>query len=171
MQYYNPVKVEASKAVSLEEAKEQLNILPSETTDDAFITKLIDRATMIASRFIEKDINETDNTVQVEGSEIIYLQDGYIKSITDPVTGFNAEFWPDFTKVTYDTAPEGTQTIEYKTGWLAADLPEDIRQAILLKIGELYDVDRNNSTMNNIKSTEQFEWILRYHKKLMLRPA
>lgn len=168
LQYYNPSKVIESVPITLEDAKEQLNILPGETTDDAYITKLINRALAIAEIYIEKDIREKTCTVVVEGSKEIHLQDGYIKSITQPASGFDAEYWPDYTLLTYDDAPTGNQTIIYKTGWVEADLPDEIRAAVLLKIGDLYDIDRNNSTMSNIKSTEQFETTLRYHKKLRL---
>jgi hypothetical protein len=173
MLYYPVSKTEDSKAVSLTEAKEQLNILASETTDDAFITKLIDRATAIAERFIEKDINEKTCQVTLDGSVLVHLEDGYIKSITsvtdgtNPVTYTDLKLWADYGEFKLSTVPDEV-TITYKTGWTSATLPEDIRAAILLKVGNLYDVDRNNSTMNNIKSTEQFETTLRYHKKLRL---
>ena len=168
MLYYKPSKVIESVPVTLEEAKEQLNILPSETTDDTYITKLINRALGIAEAYIEKDIREKTCTVIVEGKKEVHLQDGYIKSISQPASGFEAEYWPDYTLMTYDDAPSGNQTIIYKTGWVEADLPDEIRAAVLLKIAELYDVDRNNYTMSNLKSTEQFETVLRYHKKLRL---
>ena len=55
--------------------------------------------------------------------------------------------------------------VTFKTGY--ATCPEDIKQAILIKIGDLYDSERSSYTFTSSRDTKAFEKMLDSYKILI----
>lgn len=161
--------------VKLDGAKEQLRLDEDFVKDDGFITGLIPAAVRMAESFIQKDIAKTTNvlTRQDFAGQIIRVNEGNLISITSieiaesgvPLANYNAYVYRDYFTIELDAPIDTTLlTLTFETGYDTNALVEDIRQAILIKIVDLYDIDRASSKFVSIKDSGVFERILLPHQ-------
>jgi len=173
------VKVKSNYFITLAEAKKHLRVDVSFTDEDSFITQLIEAATGFAENYIEKDIASTVNTktiLEFSGDEIL-IQEGNYKSVTS-VTGSisgaltfgdNAVKYDDSTfTITLDNeiTTEETLTVVFETGYTLSTYPKQIRQAILIKIHDLYDPERGSFNIGVLKTNDIFESLLNFYVKM-----
>lgn len=144
-----PVKTRTSYPVSLAEAKRHLRIDDDWNDDDDYINSLIMAATEMAENYIGKDISETENTQIMYDfvDDTVAIYDGNLISFTSLVTDSSVVYTPyeihrhyNFSLVTFENyISADSVTLTYKTGYEEEKVPVVIKQAILIKIGDLYD--------------------------------
>ncbi len=174
------VKVKSNYFISLAEAKKHLRQDVSFTDEDSYITQLIEAATGFAENYIEKDIAVTVNTLTIlefSGTEIV-IQEGNYRSVTS-VTGSGSGLIDagDYT-VKYDDATftivlddsvsisDETMTIVFVTGYTLSIYPKQIKQAVLIKIHDLYDPERGTFNIGVLKMNDIFEGLLNFYVKM-----
>jgi uncharacterized phiE125 gp8 family phage protein len=162
--------------VILAEAKKQLRI--EWTQDDAEITQKINAATLWAEQYLQRKlITQTWKMFLDAWPAEIKLLFGDLQSVThvkytddeesqstvdsstylvdtDSVPGRivlkSEETWPTDT-----LSPKNPIEIQFITGYgAAADVPQDIKDAILIKISDMYNY-RENYVLNNKMNVEQ----------------
>jgi len=167
-----PIKTKVSWPISLSEAKRHLRIEDDWHEDDDYIQNLIYAATQKAEQYIGKDIAETSNVQTLWGisGDCIRLNEGNFISFTDASVN-GSSLTVDRTEIYYNSVKiEFTSTFNldedqpimlyYKTGFDDGECPFLIQQAILVKIGDLYDVDRQSYLIGSIRGNKAFESLL-----------
>lgn len=146
--------------VTLYEAKLHLRVDDDFTNDDGYIEGLIKAATQQAENYIGNDIAYTSNvtsyydwsgdTVRVDEGNLIDVQ--YVISDTSVAQTISAikSYYNYFEVLLSESVSSTTDytplKIEYTTGYDENECPEVIKQAILVKIANMYDVDREDAT-------------------------
>jgi hypothetical protein len=163
--------------ISLTEVKPHLNINQAFTDDDTYLTGLIAVATEQAENYTETDIALTTLEATDKGTfSLIKLPYTHLKSvdsitvdgvILDPaeykvIEGLNSFDIEFINQVT------GEIKISFKTGFEAVDIKPVLRQAILVKIMDLYDVERSSYNGINYNMNNAFINMLHYYKKPVL---
>ncbi len=170
-------KTKSDYHVTLQEAKRHLRLDDDFTQDDDYIQSLIKAAHEIAENYIEKDITKTtDVLIRYDfAGGIIRVNEGNLVSITSieiaetetPLADFLTYVYRDSYQVDLDSTIDTTKlTLTFITGYLKDACPYQIRQAILIKIGDLYDFDRASSVMTAVKQTGVFETLLNPFKAI-----
>jgi uncharacterized phage protein (predicted DNA packaging) len=155
-----PTKTKSIYPVSLNEAKNFLRIDDSWNRDDGLITSLIMAATQYCEDYIGKDIAETENSLKIYDfcNNYIGLHEGNYLETTSVLAADNStNITVDRTEIhinyaviyLVDHQSQDPIYVNYKTGYADSVAPEVIKIAILIKIGNLYDMERNSYT--NIK--------------------
>lgn len=168
------IKTKLTYPVTLDEAKRHLRVVERFELDDDYISRLIFAATKKAEEYIGKDISLTSNVLTIDNfcSDTLFYDEGNFYSLTSVVIDNSTNITPKKTRAfkngfylefdTYlDTDP---LIITFKTGY--AVCPEDIKQAILIKIGDLYDGERSSYTFTSSRDTKAFEKMLDSYKIL-----
>jgi len=165
-----PIKTKLSWPVSLSEAKRHLRVEDDWHEDDDYIQNLVYAATAKAEQYIGKDIAETSNsqTIYDYVGDDLYLQEGNFLSFTQAVTDSStlvgvsySETFYNYAKVEFSESVDSDPlVIEYVTGFETGNCPPIIKQAVLIKIADLYDVDRQNYLMGSIRENKAFESLL-----------
>ena len=167
-----PIKTKVSWPISLSEAKRHLRIEDDFHEDDDYVQNLIYAATAKAEQYIGKDIAETTNIQHLYdvSSDSVQIQEGNFLSFTDASVGgtsltvghteiyynyVNVEFTSSFT-----VSDDNPFSLYYKTGFDDGDCPPLVKQAILIKIGDLYDIERQSYVMGSIRENKAFEHLL-----------
>ncbi len=136
--------------VTVNELKEQLNIDPSETVEDDLLNSYINAAAGFISGLIGADVGLTLNTVRLSSfNKELIINDAPFISLTsvkdssgnDLTENFEAEENFEFFKLKSGGTYEKI-TVIYRTGFEI--LPPEIKTAILIKAGDLYDPERNS---------------------------
>lgn len=172
------VKTKSRYPVSLNEVKQHLRIDLTNNEDDAYITdNVIKAATRKAENFTDKDIAYTNNTYTVydfSNSEL-RVDEGNLISITDVsingtlYTDYELEKFNDHFIISWDDTKGGddyTLVTHFITGYDSDDVPEEIKQAILIECGNLYDMERSSYTFTSVKKSDVFERLLMAHKAI-----
>jgi len=168
-----PIKTKLSWPVSLSEAKRHLRVEDDWHEDDDYIQNLIYAATAKAEQYIGKDIAETSNVQTIYGTyggDEIQIQEGNFMSFTDASLK-GSSLAVDHTEIFYNYAnvefsnsfslsDDEPIMLYYKTGFDDGECPFLIQQAILVKIGDLYDIDRQSYVMGSIRENKAFEHLL-----------
>jgi hypothetical protein len=176
--YNQLIKTATYFPITIDEAKRHLRVDEDFDLDDDYISGLIQAGTKRAEQFCGKDISFTDNVLTLDdfyGSSISYDEGNFysLTSVidTDTSTAFTAaktrayrnSFYIEFA----DTISGSPLVVTFKTGFNVGQCPADIKQAILIKIGDLYDMERQNYTFSSYKDTGAFERLLDPHKILV----
>lgn len=156
--------------ITLDEAKQHLRIDSGETSYDTEITSLIQTAYQICENYIAKDIAKTTTTLNIydfSGSEIEIGEGNYIS-----ISGITDEDGNDLSyvvKKVYNSSfiieldndvNNKDITVVYITGYNENKLPSPIKQAILMKISDLYDTERTSYITTGIKKNDSIELLL-----------
>jgi len=171
-------KTKSIYPVAVNEVKQHLRITVSEDEDDGYIGNyIIKAATRKAENFIGYDIALTSNVLTTYdfNSDEITIKEGNFVSLDfiisdasvslsyDHIEESNDRFYIDF-GYTIDSDP---LIIQYTTGFSNPDdVPEDIKQAILIECANLYDVEKSSYTQGSYKKSDIFERLLMPHKLL-----
>jgi len=169
-------KVKSDYIITLDEVKEHLNIDADFTDKDAYLMQLVKAAVGFAENFIEKDIALTTNTLVKRKftGYIIEVGEGNVSSITSIKDGSGSdlgysdnevEYYDSDFKVTLNesVSSETTMTMVFVTGFTAQTCPAQIKQAVLIKVADLYDVDRSDYHFLTIGKGKAFESFLDYY--------
>jgi hypothetical protein len=156
--------------------KRQLSIDANDTVDDEYINGLLEAAIEITEGFINKDIAYTSNVLTIEdydGSDI-YVDEGNLKSIVNLVnydsstliTNYDlVNYYNGFT-LTFETPLDAEKLIlTFYTGYSdASELPKGLKQAILVKLADLYDTERNSYNYSGISNSTAWERLASQYK-------
>lgn len=161
-------KVKTVYHVTLEEAKRQIGLDQDFTRDDAYISSLIKAAYSIAESRIQKDIAKTTNvltrydfaggTIRVNEGNLISITTIEIQESETPLSDFVTYVYRDRFRVELDSDIDTAElTVTFETGYDEGKIPEDLKQAILIRIAGLYDYDRAPSVLASVRDTGLFE--------------
>jgi len=153
--YSKPIKTKSYYPVSLDEAKRHLRIDDSWDKDDDYIRNLIEAATQKCEEYIGKDIALTSNVLAIYGflGCDFYLEEGnFISMDSIKQSDASTAIGIDHTEIYYNRvyvelatdADQDPLYLYYTTGYAAGACPALIKQAVLVKIGDLYDVERQS---------------------------
>ena len=169
--------------VTLAEVKDHLNIDSDFTADDGKLTGMIRAATEWAEGYIDKDIALTTCTAQFYNNyNHMRIKEGNMRSVTsvtdtvDNVLIDSARYtvrknYNSF-EIDFDEGGDSNRfTVEeplivYVTGYTREDCPPSIKQAIMIRVGDLYDIERNNYAQGAIKNIQASERLLNQYVKL-----
>lgn len=168
---YEITKSKAYYPVSLNEAKRHLRVDMDFTDDDDYIEDLIVSATTLAENYINKDIAKTTNTLEIYNfyGDSITIYEGNFISVIDVVDEYDASIGTiDYTAghnnsftINWSSPIEADPLkITFYTGYNDNETPQLIKQAILIKIGDLYDNARSDYNWNGMQDNKVFETIL-----------
>lgn len=170
-------KVKTSYPVSLIEVKQHLRIDANNFEDDSYIeNSILKSATKFCENFIDKDIALTSNTLTVYdfNASSIKVKEGNLVSI-DYIINNSSTLISDYTYEQSDdsfdiefntTIDSDPLKIQFTTGYATDECPEEIKQAIFIACGDLYDVERSSYTLGSIKKSDVIERLLMYYKTI-----
>lgn len=146
--------------VTLGEVKRHLRVDPNNFEDDEYIeNSIIPSATRFCENYIDRDIALTSNVLTIWdfiGNEL-RVNEGNLVSLDNIISDSS-------TLLTYDTLvkcdthfiiefstslDQDPLKVEFTTGYEEGDCPEEIKQAVYIQAGNLYDVERSSYTMAN----------------------
>ena len=169
-------KTKLSYPISLKEAKRHLKVI-NFNDDDDYITQLISAATQQCENYIGKDIAKTRNVVEIDDfcSDNFRVNEGNFLEvetvITDASTLKNVEnttaYYNYFTTELTESISSDPLTITFTTGYEDDECPEIIKQAILVKIADMYDVERTSYEYSGYKDNRIFERMLEPYKQIL----
>ena len=160
--------------ISLTEIKQHLRIEQSYTDDDEYLENLETVAIKEIHNYVNADLIHTKNTLVLSkytGDNII-VDEPYFDTSTLPiVSGSTGDIYEGYkynrTYIIIYTQPviePIAVTAIFYTGYKNDELPEDIKNIILQKITNLYDNERGDWNLSNIKNNNITEKLLDYYK-------
>ena len=161
--------------LSLTEVKRHLRMDMTYNDDDDYLEGLIETATTMAENYIEKNIALTLVSIRIDdfSDNWIRINDGNFISIEDvldidgnPIgTVKQTNKHDDFFQIEWEQLISTKQlTIKYLAGYPENETPAIIKQAILIKIADLYDSQRADMNWSGLVDNKVFETILNYYK-------
>ena len=176
----NIVQTKTTYPITLAEAKKHLNIEIGFTDDDDYITQLIKEATSNAENYIDSDIALTSNVyteydfggslIVVDVSPLItvsaisYLDDDENATAITPGDQIIQKGLQKFNIILDDAISTIELTITFTSGY-ASNWPEAIKRAILLQIGDWFDVQRGSLISKAFNDSDAFYRTLNFYKK------
>lgn len=164
--------------ISLAEAKDQLGLTFSQKYDDTYIDRLIKSAHQECENIIQKDIARTSNVASIwdfNGS-LIRIDKGNYNSITSVVDDTGAtlttdpstlRIYPEYFTIELSSSSDSDPlTFTYVTGYDENQCPEIIKQAMLMKIGAYYDMERNGYNSGSYKPNMAAERLLNRYRSV-----
>jgi hypothetical protein len=162
--------------ISLTELKEDLSISLADSTYDSQLRRLIKSSVDEAEKLLNEDIVNTNNVleetsyiypftfceydvpnVNITITGITLTTNGVASSISN--SNYYVERYNNYTKIKFKSAITGEKLlIWYTSGY--PSIPESIKRAIILKCGEMLDVNRNNFYSNNLIESKAFKRLL-----------
>ena len=171
-------KVKSDYLITLAEAKAHLRVDTS--AEDTYITNLIKAAVEYCENYIQKDIAVTANTLVIYdfSGQLVEVDEANLASITTVKDGSGAS-------LTYETEIERTDCsfiielinsqsetdleVKFVTGYTSGTLPASIRQAILIKLADLYDVERNSYNLGTFQANNAIMSFLNFYVAIRVK--
>jgi len=167
--------------VSLSEAKRHLRIEQDYTEDDDYINALIIASSNYCENYIGKDISLTTNVlslfdytgdvIKVDEGNYVEVQSVISDTSTSLAIGVTKEYYNYFqielvSSVSYssDTTP---LKVNFTSGYEEDNCPAEVKQAILIKVTDLYDEERSNYVWSGKPKTNVVEALLNSHKIIL----
>lgn len=173
-------KTKTNYHIELSTAKKHLRIDDVFAADDDMIEGLIEAAIEICENYIEKDIAITSNVMKLPdyvGSSVVITEGNLINvtgitagTTTIDVSGCTVYINRDYFMIELPQSYDCNNTeliVEFQTGFQV--LPKAIKSAVLIQLGDLYDVDRSNYTFNNYSNNKTSERLLNYYRAIYLK--
>ena len=182
----NTVQTKTTYPVSLSEAKKHLNIESDFTDDDSYITQLIKEATSNAENYIDGDIALTSSVytvydfggsvvtvgvapfISIEDDGFSYLDDdnnAVVLNVNNKAIARIQKGLQKFKIILESVISTEELTITFASGYAANGAPEAIKRAILLQIGDWFDVERGSLVSKSFNNTDAFYRTLNFYKK------
>lgn len=168
------VKVKTAYFITLAEAKVHLRVADSFTAEDSYISQLIEASTGFAENYIDKDIASTTNTLTLQGfsGTVITINEGNYRSVTSVTGETSGLISSDDYEIKYsdscfvitldDSISDEDVVIVFETGYVLSTYPVQIRQAVKVKITDLYDTERGSYHLGAMKREDVFQNLLNY---------
>lgn len=175
-----PEKEKTGTPVTLAEAKRQLNIEADETDDDAEVQDLIEVAIELVESDTNSDILLTANTLEHTDRD---PWQRFIRIMQAPLQAFEKieQFidgaWEEISSSKYtvlkmysyisielDETPQSKALrFTFKTGYEDAKVPKKLKQAILLKVADLFDNERQGYTGSGVTKNDAYPHLISKH--------
>lgn len=151
--------------ISLSEAKRHLNISEADDSDDGYIMDCLYSAVNDIEGYIGKDIAYTKNEQILRDftGSVIELEIGNfldvesIKSLDDPNVEYEVDYvkqYPNSIIIILKEEVSDDLFITYYSGYNVDEtIPFKMKRAILIRVGDFYDVERQSYTMGNYTNT------------------
>lgn len=169
--------------LSLAEIKQHLRVSPSFLDDDAMLNSLLIVATEIVENYIENVVALTtlETTVKDFSGTILKVKKGNFHSLqaitfTDRFgqvhtlsgdVGYTVEEEEFHFSIEFDQYVDTEKlVINHISGFSASSIPGVIKQATLIKVTSLYDIERSEYNSSGFQLNKAFENLLNYHKKI-----
>jgi len=167
--------------VTLAEAKRHLRIDADYDDENDYIRSVIKAATLEAENYIGKDIAYTSNVASLFdfSGDTITLREGNVIEVTEVITDTSvsasigvARIYDNYTKIllteTINSTTDYTpMQVKYTSGYGEDDCPLEIQQAILIKIANMFDVNREDATPGYMKEGFASNNLLNPHKIIL----
>lgn len=172
---------------SISDLKDQLQIDETDFTYDNLLQRLLKTSCAIAEDYVDNDIVPTTATLEENSYLVplvyleypIYTTNININSvqystgfgtgqtlITMDKSNYAVEKFSNYTNIRFHTSLSCNRLlINYSSG--SSTIPEPVKQAIYMKVGELMNSDRNNYVASNIVASKAFERILAPYKNVL----
>jgi hypothetical protein len=167
--------------ISLDELKEDLRIDVSDDSYDSELLRLIKTAVGIAEKAISGDIVPTTNNLEdylfcgswykiddinISISSVQYTNNILTTPISGTVTGYSVLKFHNYALLKFFQPFTAEKlNIVYTSGY-ANEIPADLRKAVIIKIAELFDVDKTGYVSNTLYSTKAFDRLIAPHINL-----
>ena len=177
-------KTKSKYPVKVSDAKTHLRLDEDDIDDDSYLKSVIKAATRQAENYIGKDIALTSSVAKFWGfsGDTIRLDEGNLISIDSVISDTSTALTVGTTRkhdgyaeillttsVTYST-DYTPLTVNYTTGYATtSDVPEDIKQSILIKIANSYDVNREDDTPSFLRNSYASNNLLDSYKQIIWR--
>ncbi len=179
------MKISKSKTynhIGLNDVKAHLRINQDFVDDDSYLKMLIKTASRIAEEYIGDDIALTTTTIEdYDVSDYQYvihtpniLAISGITGDSTVITGYSLFNYFNYSVLEFNDNAGNNSSIDvddlriiYTSGYSTETIDDNMKHAILVKIAELYDVDRSGYVNNSIKYTRTFESLLDTYKILI----
>jgi hypothetical protein len=142
-------KSKVNYPLSVSEVKRHLRLDSDFVDDDDYINTLIIVATQYCENYIGKDIAYTLNTLRIDdwdGDFLKVYDANFLSATTSHGTILQTSTHYDYFQVEFtESVSADPLTLTYYTGYATTSTtPELIKQAILVKIADLYDNERSS---------------------------
>ena len=182
----NTAQTKTTYPVSLSEAKKHLNIETDFTDDDSYITQLIKEATSNAENYIDGDIALTSNVyteydfggsvvtinvapfIAIRDTGFSYLDDNndsVVLNVNDLAVARIQKGIQKFKIILESVISTEELTVTFTSGYAANNAPEALKRAVLLQIGDWFDVERGSLVSKSFNNTDAFYRTLNFYKK------
>ena len=178
MHIITDIPTKTKTGTPLAEAKSQLQIETTFTTDDTYIALLVSIAIEKIEADTNSDVLETTNVllfVPENDFEIYTICQAPLLSFTS-LEKLNGAAWTDVATTAYEVTTgfskfdlELLESIEadqfrltYKTGYAAANIPKVLKGAALIKTSDLFDSERQGYTLN-VAANRAYESLISKH--------
>jgi len=173
--YVNKViKEKEGSVVTLQQAKQQLNVEEDFVDDNEHILFLIESATGAAEDYTGTDISLTLNTLEYidyRGDALLITEHPFRsvvsiiavkEGIEIPVTEYEVQTrYTEFLIRFTETVDADKLIVRFETGYDIDEAPYQVVNAILVKITDLYDMERTSYTSGiNFRDNKTFERLL-----------
>jgi hypothetical protein len=172
---YQITKTREIYPLSLDVIKRHLRLHNDFTDDDDYLLELRHAATQMAENYLNKAIAKTLNVLRIDdfNDDWIQIMEGNFLSVVSVLDASNnATGTVHQTSTHYDyftiewTAPIAADplTINFYTGFEDDEVPELIRQAILITISDFYDNNRASFNWSGVQDSKIVERILNQYQ-------
>lgn len=169
--YTQLTKVREIYPIDYVTAKKHLRIDEDFEDDDEYIDTLCITATQLAENYLNKAIAKTLNTLRIDDFDDNWLQvmEGNFLSVVSVLDANNraigtihqtSSHYDYFTIEWTTTISSNPLTVNFYTGYNDGETPELIKQAILIKVADLYDNQRSSLNWSGMQDSKVFETIL-----------
>lgn len=173
----NPTETVISYPVSKDQAKQHLRLDIEDGTEDAYVRSLIYVATEAAEDYVGKSIAYTRKVLNIwdfTGSTITLDEGNFLETetvITDAsilITVDEEKAYFNSTIIELDESVSSDPLeVTYLAGYTTGNCPYKIQQAILVKVCDLYDMERSSYNFTSIKENRAFERLLDPYKLVL----
>jgi len=170
----HPVKTKIYNTVSLDEAKRHLRIDEDWDKDNDYVRQLIYVATESVEQYIGKDVALTSNALSLWNfvDDEFYIEEGNVISIDSVVTDSSTSISVSMNDIGYSRTYVELSTnvtsdplyVTYTTGFNDGECPYPIKHAILIRIGDLYDMERASYAPGVFKETKAWQRLVESYK-------
>jgi len=174
-------KTKTQYPVTTEEARDHLNILIGEQPEkNTYITNLIKVTTEEVEQILLYDVALTTNVLELDDFADSYVEvlEGNLKEfLSVQVNDTSIDYdkietprlrIPDSFKIFLNSVVSANPLkLEFTTGWDADNVPAPIKQAILIRISDLFDTERGNYGYNNVINLKASERLLSGYKIIL----
>jgi hypothetical protein len=159
-----------SGLLSLAEIKEHLHIDASDSSYDSELLRLTRTAISLAEKHCQIDLVSTTAVLEdygvaswcydiMESNISIAGITGTTNDVSTAISSYEIQKYNSYTRLVFDSCISADKiVISYVSG--SQSLPLEVIHAVKIKVGELFDIDRNGYTANTLKASRAFERLL-----------
>lgn len=155
--------------LSLNAIKRHLRLDNDFVDDDAYLMELLKAATQYTEGFLNKAVTKTKNVLRLDdfSGSAIQIYEGNFLSLIDPSVGTvkqTSVHYDYFTIEFVDSIAADPLYVTLYTEFEIETCPELIKQAILIKIADLYDNSRTSLIYSGLTDSKVFETLLQSYQ-------